>query len=111
MDMRLSTGQCGGSRARLSSSTGTCRDLSVPAGPGVRVDSGVTEGSEISEHFDSMIAKIIVWAPTRELCIARARRACLELDAAVEDGATNQAFLLIFYDTTSLYKQQPLPTG
>ena len=65
-----------------------------PAGPGVRVDSGVTEGSEISEHFDSMIAKIIVWAPTRELCIARARRACLELDAAVEDGATNQAFLL-----------------
>lgn len=65
-----------------------------PAGPGVRVDSGVTEGSEISEHFDSMIAKIIVWAPTRKLCIARARRACLELDAAVEDGATNQAFLL-----------------
>ena len=65
-----------------------------PAGPGIRIDSGVTEGSEISEHFDSMIAKIIIWAPTRELCIARARRACLELDAAVEDGATNQAFLL-----------------
>ncbi len=66
----------------------------APAGPGVRVDSGIMEGSTISEHFDSMIAKIILWAPTRELCIARARRACLELDAAVEDGATNQAFLL-----------------
>ncbi len=73
---------------------GTVAIFRPPAGPGVRVDSGVTEGSEISEHFDSMIAKIIIWAPTRELCIARARRACLELDAAVEDGATNQAFLL-----------------
>ena len=65
-----------------------------PSGPGVRVDSGITEGSTIPEFFDSMIAKLIIWAPTRELCIARARRACLELDAAVEDGATNQAFLL-----------------
>ena len=64
-----------------------------PSGPGVRVDSGVTEGSEISEFFDSMIAKIIVWAPNRKQCIARALRACQELDAVVEDGATNQAFL------------------
>ena len=40
-----------------------------------------------------MIAKIIVWAPTRKQCISRALRACQELDAVVEDGATNQAFL------------------
>jgi acetyl/propionyl-CoA carboxylase alpha subunit/acetyl-CoA carboxylase carboxyltransferase component len=64
-----------------------------PSGPGVRVDSGISEGLEISEHFDSMIAKIIVWAPNRQQCIARALRACKELDAVVEDGATNQAFL------------------
>lgn len=64
-----------------------------PAGRGIRVDSGVVEGSLISPHFDSMIAKIIAWAPTRKQAIARALRACRELDAVVEDGATNQAFL------------------
>ena len=64
-----------------------------PSGPGIRIDSGVAEGSDISEFFDSMIAKIIVWAPNRKQCIARALRACQELDAVVEDGATNQAFL------------------
>ena len=64
-----------------------------PSGPGVRVDSGISEGMNISEYFDSMIAKIIIWAPTRDLCISRAIRACQEMDAAVEDGATNQAFL------------------
>ena len=72
---------------------GTLVIFRPPSGPGVRVDSGVAEGSTISEFFDSMIAKIIVWAPTRKQCIARALRACQELDAVVENGATNQAFL------------------
>ncbi|TJY44449.1 acetyl-CoA carboxylase biotin carboxylase subunit [Cohnella pontilimi] len=46
-----------------------------PGGPGVRVDSGAYTNYMISPHYDSMIAKLIVWAPTREEAIARARRA------------------------------------
>ncbi|MDI4645358.1 acetyl-CoA carboxylase biotin carboxylase subunit [Cohnella hashimotonis] len=46
-----------------------------PGGPGVRVDSGAYPGYMISPHYDSMIAKLIVWGPTREEAIARARRA------------------------------------
>ncbi|MFD2332285.1 acetyl-CoA carboxylase biotin carboxylase subunit [Cohnella sp. GCM10020058] len=46
-----------------------------PGGPGVRIDSGAYQGYMISPHYDSMIAKLIVWGPTREEAIARARRA------------------------------------
>jgi acetyl/propionyl-CoA carboxylase alpha subunit/acetyl-CoA carboxylase carboxyltransferase component len=74
-------------------SPGMLRIFRFPSGPGVRVDSGVMEGMEIAPHFDSMIAKIIAWAPTRKQAIARVLRACKELEVVVEDGATNQAFL------------------
>ncbi|MGG4033664.1 acetyl-CoA carboxylase biotin carboxylase subunit [Paenibacillus cisolokensis] len=46
-----------------------------PGGPGVRVDSGAYPGYVISPHYDSMIAKLIVWGPTREEAIARMKRA------------------------------------
>ncbi len=49
-----------------------------PAGPGVRVDSGVREGSVIGGQFDSMLAKLIVWGPDRETALQRARRALAE---------------------------------
>lgn len=49
-----------------------------PGGPGVRVDSAVYPGYTISPHYDSMIAKLIVWAPTREEAIARMKRALAE---------------------------------
>ena len=47
----------------------------VPPGGGVRVDTGVYEGGEIPMHYDSMIAKLIVTAATREIAIARMKRA------------------------------------
>ncbi|PKF31850.1 acetyl/propionyl/methylcrotonyl-CoA carboxylase subunit alpha [Acinetobacter proteolyticus] len=47
----------------------------APFGHGVRVDTGVRTGSLVSSHFDSLMAKLIVTGPTREVTIARARRA------------------------------------
>jgi len=41
-------------------------EFAVPAGPGLRVDSGVVSGSEVSVHYDPMLAKVISWAPDRE---------------------------------------------
>ncbi|GGF88343.1 acetyl-CoA carboxylase biotin carboxylase subunit [Paenibacillus aceti] len=50
----------------------------APGGPGVRIDSAAYPGYLISPHYDSMIAKLIVWAPTREEAIAKMRRALSE---------------------------------
>lgn len=47
----------------------------APFGIGVRVDSGVRTGSLVSSHFDSLMAKLIVTGPTREIAITRAKRA------------------------------------
>jgi acetyl-CoA/propionyl-CoA/long-chain acyl-CoA carboxylase, biotin carboxylase, biotin carboxyl carrier protein len=57
-----------------------------PAGPGVRLDSGVETGSVIGGQFDSMLAKLIVHGGTREEALARARRALDEFE--VEGLAT-----------------------
>ena len=62
-----------------------------PSMPGVRVDAGVTEGSEVSVHYDPLLAKLIVWAETRE---AARRRALAALNAFPILGLrTNQALL------------------
>ena len=46
-----------------------------PAMPGVRVDSGVIEGGEVSVHYDSLLAKLVAWGETREAARLRAREA------------------------------------
>ena len=50
----------------------------IPGGPFLRVDAGVTSSATISEEFDSMIAKIIVWGNDRDEAIARGRQAMKE---------------------------------
>lgn len=59
-------------------STGTITTLIPPTGPGVRVDSGVYAGSEITPYYDSMIAKLITWGKTRNDALLRMRRALSE---------------------------------
>jgi acetyl-CoA carboxylase biotin carboxylase subunit len=59
-------------------SPGRIRAMAEPAGPGVRVDSGVYAGWSVPVEYDPLLAKLIVWAPTRELALERARRALEE---------------------------------
>jgi acetyl-CoA carboxylase biotin carboxylase subunit len=54
-----------------------------PGGPGIRVDSHGYPGYKIPPNYDSLLAKLIVWAPDRTACIARAKRA---LNEFVIDG-------------------------
>ena len=74
-------------------SPGFVRLFRPPLGPGIRVDSGVAEGSAIAPEFDSMIAKLIATGRDRDQALARLRRALHELEIVVEDGTTNKAFL------------------
>jgi acetyl-CoA carboxylase, biotin carboxylase subunit len=56
-------------------SPGRITHLRVPAGPGIRDDSGVTEGDEVSIYYDPMISKLAAWGRTRKEAIDRLRRA------------------------------------
>jgi len=58
---------------------GTVTRFVPPLGPGVRVDTAVSSGSEIPPYYDSMIAKVIVADDTRDAAISRAERALREL--------------------------------
>jgi acetyl-CoA carboxylase biotin carboxylase subunit len=60
-------------------STGRIERLDVPAGPGVRWDGGIGEGSEVSLYYDPLLAKLIVHGPDRASAIARMERALDEL--------------------------------
>src|SRR6185436_17753780 len=64
-------------------SPGTITAFNLPGGPGVRVDTFVYSGYRVSPFYDSMIAKVIVHARTRELAIARMKR---DLEAIVVEG-------------------------
>jgi acetyl/propionyl-CoA carboxylase alpha subunit len=68
--------------------------LRLPSGPGIRVDSGVAEGDTVPPEFDSMIAKIMAHGRTRAQAIARLRRAVADTMVAIDEGTTNQGFLL-----------------
>ena len=68
--------------------------LTLPSGPGTRVDTGVSEGDVIPADFDSMIAKIIAYGRDRPEALGRLRRAMAETTVLIEGGATNKSFVL-----------------
>ena len=73
-------------------STGRITYLHIPSGPGVRWDGGIVVGSVVGLSYDPMLAKLIVFAPTRAAAIARMQRALREL---VIDGVeTSREFHL-----------------
>jgi len=73
-------------------STGRIEYLHIPSGPGVRWDGGIEVGSVVGLSYDPMLAKLIVFAPTRDAAIARMERALKEL---VIDGVeTSREFHL-----------------
>ena len=61
---------------------GTIVSFEPPTGPGIRVDSAVRSGSIIPPYYDSLIAKLIVWGPTRDVALSRAKYALREFNIA-----------------------------
>ena len=64
----------------FSPQTGEIEHLQLPGGPGVRVDTHLYPGYEVPPFYDSLLAKVIVWGDTRDIALARARRALGELE-------------------------------
>ncbi|HEX6140009.1 MAG TPA: acetyl-CoA carboxylase biotin carboxylase subunit [Candidatus Limnocylindria bacterium] len=62
----------------FSPQTGVVEELVLPGGPGVRLDTHLYPGYEVPPFYDSLLAKLIVWGETREIALARSRRALAE---------------------------------
>ena len=102
-------------------SLGTITKWEVPSGPGVRIDAGFDHGHTIGSHFDSLLAKLIVTAATREEAIERARRALREFDigglatalpfhrAIVDDPNFNKDFKVYTSYIENEFKNEILP--
>ncbi|MCB9540838.1 MAG: ATP-grasp domain-containing protein [Myxococcales bacterium] len=65
----------------------------LPTGPGLRVDTGFSEGETISSDFDPLVAKVIAWGADRGVALARLAHALDQTRIVVEGGTTNLAFL------------------
>ena len=72
-------------------SVGPLRAFAFPEGPGLRVDAGYAPGNAVGPHYDSLLAKLIAWGPTRQEALRRMGR--LLAQSRVSGIATNLGFL------------------
>jgi len=79
-------------------SPGTITRLRVPSGPGVRWDGGYEEGDTISQYYDNLVGKLIVWAPDRDRARARMLRALGELEIEGVRTTTPAHLALVAHD-------------
>lgn len=83
-------------------STGRIVELVEPGGPGIRVDSGVYQGFEVPIYYDPLIAKLLVWASSRDQAIKRAKRALKEY--SIRGIKTSIPFHILVMDTPEFVK-------
>ena len=69
---------CAEDPQRLFPSSGVIKNLQEPAGPGIRLDSGIYQGWDVSIHYDPLISKLIAFGSNRAQAIARMKRALQE---------------------------------
>jgi len=73
---------------------GTIERFRILTGPGVRIDTGVSEGDSVPPEFDSMVAKLIAYGHDRKEAISRLQRALQESVVVIRGGTSNKSFLL-----------------
>ena len=78
-------------------SIGVVTSIAAPSGPGVRIDTGISTGSEITPYYDSLIAKLVVWDETRAEAIIRSQQALKEFQ--ITGIQTTIPFFLQMLDT------------
>jgi 3-methylcrotonyl-CoA carboxylase alpha subunit len=88
--------------------SGTVRTLTLPDSASVRVDRGVDAGDVVSVHYDPMIAKLVVSAGDRAVCLSRLRRA---LAACRIDGLTTNLGFLLKLATSDAFSDATVDTG
>lgn len=86
-------------------SPGQITALHIPGGPGIRVDSSAYQGYTIPPYYDSMIAKLIVHAPTREEAIAKMKWALAEF---IVDGVDTNIDFQLSLIRDSLFEREPM---
>jgi len=89
-------------------STGTVTRFIPPAGPGIRVDSGIKSGTEITQFYDPMLAKLIVYGEDRPAAIARIQAA---LEESIVFGVRTNAPLLHTIATHPAFQEGRTHTG
>jgi len=99
---------CAEDPVKFFPSTGCLKTFRFPSGPGLRVETGYGEGRTVTPFYDSLLAKMIVHAPTRAAAIA-GLIAALE-DTAIEGVKTNIAAILRLLRSPS-FQNGPFDTG
>lgn len=78
---------------KFAAAPGRIERFRIAGGPGVRIDTGISEGDVVPPEFDAMIAKIIGYGRNRKEALSRLQRTLRESVVVIRGGASNKAFL------------------